>query len=379
MLIALALLAASLSAAPPAPTPPKGSPAALDVEKKLRDGKLDEAIDKGRAAIKAAPDDVDLRLATARALGAKARQLTRTLNVKVTQEDLKKGSIKVPKSGGEGPVEIGYDGALLDEALGHLDHAITLAPKREDLRVFQCYLLTDSSRIDAAKTAITGALAALPKTPDLAKTMIAYGAEREKHHDTLGSVALMTPVAAAFPKEAAIQADYGNALTRLGRKQEAYAALDKALAAAPADLRFARTKAAAAMLLRDFHVAQKAWESVHQASRQDADAVAAATAAYGIDPKASVALFNELATPSPSAQQAVLDLAQQFSAAGTAGPGSEAAMSLAKKLLADGQDLLAIPVLDRAMRSPKTAAKAKSTLVKLYDDFVCPELAKLVK
>ena len=132
---------------------------------------------------------------------------------------------------------VDYDTGLFEESILHLEFAIKRAPQREDLRVFQCFLLTDAGRIDRAKAAIAAALLALPKTPAVAKTMTAYGAERAKRGDPAGGAALLAPVVSAFPKNAAILVDYANVLTRLGRKSEAYGAFDQVTALAPREVR----------------------------------------------------------------------------------------------------------------------------------------------
>ena len=73
-----------------------GPESASELEALVRDGKADEAIPKGRAAVGERPDDVDLRLALARALAAKARRFSHTVNVKLSEADLAKGEIRVP-------------------------------------------------------------------------------------------------------------------------------------------------------------------------------------------------------------------------------------------------------------------------------------------
>jgi hypothetical protein len=78
VLLALTLTLAALATAP-------------QVEKLTQDGKADDAIEQGRAAVAAHPDDVDLRLALARALAAKARQSKRVINADLTKEDIERG------------------------------------------------------------------------------------------------------------------------------------------------------------------------------------------------------------------------------------------------------------------------------------------------
>jgi len=373
VVLALALALASLPAAPDR----GGTATAPQIEKLTQDGRADDAIDRGRTAVAAHPDDVDLRLALARALAAKARKVNRVVNVKMSQEDLDRGQITVPDAAlGGAPVRVDYDAALFEEAILHLDFAIARAPKREDLRVFQCFLLTDAGRIDRAKAAIAAALLALPKTAATAKTMAAYGAERAKRGDFAGGAALLAPVAEAFPKDASVLVDYGNVLTRLGRKSESFAAFDRATQLAPQDVRYARTKAMGAMLLRDYRRAQGAFDAAFRLGRGVPDEFAAYAAAYGIDPKASAALMRELGTPTPSSDPSVADLANAFARAGTQGASSEEAMTLARRLVAAQQYLFAIPVLDRAIRANPKNTEAKTMLATAYRALGCEALAK---
>jgi len=349
---------------------------AREVEKLTQDGQAAEAADKGRASVALHPDDVDLRLALARALAAQSRKVNRVVNVKMSQADLDRGQVAVPSPElGRAPVAVEYDGALFEEAMLHLEFGIKRAPEREDLRVFECFLLTDAGRIDRAKAAISGAIAALPKTPSSAKTLAAYGAERAKRGDAAGGVELMAPVAQAFPTDAAVLIDYGNLLTRLGRKAEAFAALDRATELAPQDVRFARTKAVSAMLLRDYKRAQAGFDAAFRLGHGIPDQFASYVAAYGIDPLASSGLMRELGTPAPSSDASVMDLANTFARAGKEGPSSAQAMTLARSLVATEQYLFAIPVLDRALAANPKNAEAKSMLGDAYRALGCPSLA----
>jgi tetratricopeptide (TPR) repeat protein len=378
-MIPTALLIATLTAAHSTPAAPK-DPAAARIVALVEDGKLDEAIDRGRAAVAAHPDDPDVRLALAQALAAKARHPSHVVNVKISEADLAKGQVKVSSGSlADSPLQIGYDAGLFEEAVLHLDAGIARAPSREDLRVLKCFLLTDAARIDRAKAAISEALAAVPHTPALAKTMVAYGVERVKRGDLAGGVTLMQPVAAAFPSIADVQSDYGNALTRLGRASDAFAAFERAVAAAPGDVRTARTRATAAMLLRDYPRARSAWEAVYRLTRSDADSLTVAAAVYAIDPKNSVALFHDLSSPAPSSNSGVADVASLFALAGTAGPGSQAAISLGRGLVQGGQLVLAIPVLDRARRAAPGDSEVAALLEKAYRDLGCEDLAKILK
>jgi Flp pilus assembly protein TadD len=375
-LLALALILGTIPGAAP-PGRPSGSATAPQVEKLIQDGKAEEAIEKGRPAVAAHPDDVDLRLALARALAAKARHANRVLNVNMTKEEIDRGeaTLKGVDLSAATP-RVDYDAAPFEEAMRNLDEAIKRAPQREDLRVFQCFLLTDAGKTDRAKTAITSALAALPKTPALAKTMTAYGAERAKRGDAEGGAMLLAPVASAFPTDPAILVDYANVLTRLGRKPEAYAAFDRVTQLAPREVRYARTKAVGAMLLRDYRRAQTAFNVAFQLGHGVADQFASYAAAYGIDPKGSAPLMNGLGAPAASSDPSVADLANSFARAGTAGAASKEAMALARSLLASKQFLIAIPVLDRAIQARPKDAEAKTMLQTAFRELGCPSLAK---
>ncbi len=375
-LFALALILGII----PGPAPQKtttGVATAPQVEKLTQDRKAEEAMDKGRAAVAAHPDDVDLRLALARAIAAKARRLKRVLNVNMSKEDIARGEVQLKGVDlGAATPQVDYDAGLFDEAILHLEYGIKRAPQREDLRVFYCFLLTDAGHIDRAKAAITSTLAALPKTPALAKTMTAYGAERAKRGDSEGGAALLAPVASAFPTDAAILVDYANVLTRLGRKSEAYAAFDRVTELAPREVRYARTNAVGAMLLRDYRRAQAAFDAAFRLGHGVGDQFASYAAAYGIDPKGSAALMRELGAPAASSDPSVADLANSFARAGTAGPASREAMTLARSLLASQQFVLAIPVLDRAIRARPKDAEAKTMLQTTFRELGCASLAK---
>jgi Flp pilus assembly protein TadD len=186
----------------------------------------------------------------------------------------------------------------------------------------------------------------------------------------------MAPVASAFPRNGAVQADYGNVLTRLGRKREADAAFDRAVAATPGDPRTARTRAVAAMMLRDYPRARGAFDALFRAGRSVDDQFASAAAAYGVDPKGSVDLMRALSAPAADADKGVADLANLYALAGKEGPGSAAALSLGRKLVAAQQLVIAIPVLDRAVKASPGNAEAKTLLSKVYTDLGAPGLSK---
>ena len=372
-LLALALATATISQ-PGTPAP--GSPA-TQVERLVLDGKADEAVTAGRASVAAHPDDIDLRLAFARALAAKARRVSRRVNVSMSEADVTRGALKVTDEDyAAGSVSVEYDPVLFEEAIAQLEFGIKKFPQRLDLRVFQCFLLTDAGDIARAKAAIVSTFSAIQRSPELAKTFPSYGAERAKRGDAAGAAELLAPVARAFPSDPAILVDYANVLTRLGRKSEADAAFDRATEAAPKDVRYARTKAVGAMLLRDYKRAQTSFDAAYRLGHGVADEFASYAAAYGIDPKASAALMRGLGTPTPSSDPAVAELANAFARAGTAGASSNEAMALARSLLASQQFVLAIPVLDRAIKANPKNAEAKTMLKATFQGLGCEALAK---
>jgi len=384
LVLALALALATIpqasspAAAPAAPALARASVAtAAQLERLIQDGKADEAVKEGRPAVAAHPDDVDLRLALARALAATARHTNRQVNVKVSKDDTERGEIRLKDEDlRAATLQVDYDAALLDEALASLEFGIKRAPQRADLRVFQCFLLTDAGRIDQAKAAIESALAALPKTAATAKTMTAYGAERAKRGDPAGGAELLAPVVKAYPDDATIMIDYANVLTRLGRKYESYDAFDRATLLAPKDARTVRTKAIGAMLLRDYRRARGAFDTAFRLSHDVADEFASYAAVYGLDPGASATLMRELGKPAAASNPAVADLANAFVQAGTAGASSKEAMTLARSLLDSQQFVLAIPVLDRAVKASPKDAEATAMLQTAYRELGCASLAK---
>ena len=364
-----------LASVPPAQTG-KSLSTAPQLEKMIQDGKAGDAVKAGRPAVAAHPDDVDLRLALARALAAQARKANRQVKLTVSKEDAERGSLTVKDQDARaGTLHVDYDTALLDEALAQLDAGIERAPKRSDLRVFQCFLLTDSGRIDAAKSAIEAALAALPRTGETAKTMTAYGAERAKRGDPKGAAKLLEPVVAAFPDDAAIMIDYANVLTRLGQKNESYVAFDRAILLAPQEVRYVRTKAIGAMLLRDFRRARAAFDTAFRLGHEVPDQFASYAATYGLDPKVAAMFMGELASPAVGADPAVVDLAHEFQKAGTAGASSAEALALARSLVESQQYVFAIPVLDRAIKAKPGDPEATAMLKTTYRELGCESLA----
>jgi len=373
LLLALALTAATISEPQ---SPAAGTPAA-QIERLVLDGKADEGVTEGRAAVAAHPDDIDLRLAFARALAAKARRVNRRVNVSMAKDDVARGEVTVKDADlAAASVQVEYDPVLFEEALSQLEFGIKKRPQRLDLRVFQCFLLTDAGDIGRAKAAIVSTFSENQRSPYLAKTFTSYGVERAKRGDAAGAAELLAPVVKAFPSDPAILVDYANALTRLGRKAEAYTAFDRATEIDAKSVRYARMKAVGAMLLRDYERAQTSFDTVFRLGRGVADEFASYAAAYGIDPKASAALMRQLATPTPSSDPSVSELANAFARAGTAGASSKDAMTLARSLIASQQFVLAIPVLDRACKADPKNAEAKALLKTTYQGLGCEALAK---
>lgn len=369
-------LAVSLATIPAAQAP-AASASAAQIEKLTADGKAGDAMQQGRVAVRAQPEDLDLRLALARALAAKARKASRVVDARLSKEDIARGAATLSAADlAAAALKVEYDSALFEEAILHLNYAIGKAGQREDLRVFQCFLFTDAGRVDRGRVAITSALSALPKTPALAKVMTSYGVERGKRGDAEGAATLLAPVVEAFPGDAAVLVDYANVLTRLGRKREAYAAFDRASQLAPKDLRYARTKAIGAMLLRDYKRARTAFDAAFRLGRDVADEFASYAAAYGVDPKGSALLMRELGTPAPSSDSAVTDLANAFARAGASGAGSEEAMTLARRLVASQHLVFAIPVLDRAIQASPGNTEAKTLLQTTFRELGCGSLGK---
>jgi tetratricopeptide (TPR) repeat protein len=349
------------------------------IEALLESGRLDEAVAKGRAAVLAHPDDVEVRLAAAKALAARGRRVEKLVELSGTPSDLASGKVKITRETLEaGKITPGYEATYYEEALLNLTEGIKRAPVRKDLRSMQLFLLTDGARLDRAAAALRDAIAKLPREPGLASELSRFGAERTRRGDPAGGVQLLTIVADAFPQEGAIRADLGLSLARLGRKNEALSALDRAVAVAPRDLRILKMRATAALILRDYPKARSAYEAAFSAGKQESDRFAAAVAAYGHDPASSKELFQELATPTASAPPAMLTLASEFATVAAQGPGSAAASSLAQKVIGAKQELLAIPLLDRYLKAKPADAKAREHLAAVYRALESPSLAEAV-
>jgi tetratricopeptide (TPR) repeat protein len=374
------LLALGFTLAVPAAAAAPGSAGPAAIESLVKEGKLDEAVTAARAAVQAKPDDPDARLAAAHALAAKARHIERVVDVNVKAADVKAGRVVIPKYSTDMPtrLEVGYDSAMFEEALLHLSEGIRRAPQRKDLRLNQIYLLTDASRIDRAATALREAIAALPRSPGLAEELEAFGAERAKRNDAEGGAILLGIVAMAFPASGQVQADYSFTLARLGRKREAFAAMDHATAAT-ADLKTHRMAATVGLVLRDFSRAHASYTAAYAISNAEEDHLGAAVSSYGVDPTAASAELLRMAQPAASSDPSVVPLAAMFLKAAEDGPLSSTTIDLAKNLIANHQEMLAIPLLDRILVAKPGHPEATKLLADLYDGLGCPKLAAALR
>lgn len=317
----------------------------LDIDALVEKGRVDDALAAGRAAVAVEPEDVELRFALAKALAVKARRAEMQPN----------------------RIEVGYDAPLFEEALLHVGEAIRLAPKRADLRMFQCLLLTDSARVERAAAAVRSAARELPHEAATASELARFGAERGKRGDLEGAARLLGEVAAVYPENAPVQADYGMTLARLGRGVDALRALDRAVAAAPRDLTMLRMRATAAMALLEFAKAESAYDASFAVSRDESDRFGSAAALYGADRARGLSRMEELATASASAPAGLVDLASRFVRAGRAPVPAKAEADLARELRAQGQPLLAVPLFHRAA--------AGAELAEVYRELGMPGLA----
>jgi len=369
MMIALVLAFSAALAAP-------ASAEKARIDKLIEAGKLDEAVAAGRSAVRANPKDADLRVAAAKALATKGRSMRRVLDMKVTEEQAATGVARLgPVDPTGARLEVVYDPALFEEAILEVGEAIRVAPKRKDLRLQYCYLLTDAGRIERASTALRETISALPPDPRLADELAAFGAERMKRGDATGGVALLRVVATAFPNAARVQADYAMSIARTGRKTEALLAIDRGASLAPADLRIQRMRATLGLLFRDFERSRSAYERAARLSRQETDRLGMAAASYGKNPRSAEADFLDLSQPKTSADPALVAIAQAFSRVVKAGAGSEEALSLADRLRAEGQTLLAIPVVSGVLGVRPRDERALRLLVSIYNDLGFEELA----
>jgi tetratricopeptide (TPR) repeat protein len=317
----------------------------VDIDALVDQGRVDDALAAGRAAVAVEPEDAELRFALAKALAVKARRAEMQ-----------------PER-----IEVGYDAPLFEEAILHLGEAIRLAPKRADLRMFQCLLLTDSARIERAAAAVRSAARELPHEASTATELARFGAERGKRGDLEGAARLLGEVASAYPEIAPVQADYGMTLARLGRGVDALRALDRAVAAAPKELPMLRMRATAAMALLEFAKAESSYDAAFAVSRDESDRFGSAAAAYGGDRARGLSRMEELSAPGASAPAGLADLASRFVRAGRAADPGKAEADLGRDLRAQGQPLLAVPLLHRA--------SSRAELVEVYRELGMPGLA----
>ena len=108
LLLSLALSLATI----PAAAPPSATASAVEIEKLTQDGKADEAIQQGARRSSPRPDDLDLRLALARALAAKGPKSEPGGRRAPLKEDIARGQARL--SGvdfSSAPLRVDYDAA----------------------------------------------------------------------------------------------------------------------------------------------------------------------------------------------------------------------------------------------------------------------------
>ncbi len=362
LLVALGCLALMGAAATSSPS---------EIGALIKQGKLDDAIAKGRAAVQAKPADPELRMALAEALAAKGRTIHRVMSTTVDGKDLVAGNVALPKLDPKNPPkpEIRYDPALYEEALKNVREAVKLAPTRTEIRLAECYLLTDAGDVDGGLQAIRDALAALPHSTDLGSDLAAFGVERAKRGDPRGGAVLLEPVAAAFPNDAAIAVDRGYFLGQAGKKAEAMKELDRAVRLAPTDLRILRRQTTALMLLREFKLARAGWQASFEVSREDGERLGAAAAAIAFDAELAKSELHDLGQPAASADEAMTGLASELLTAASSPAASTQSVSVAKKLAAEKKPLLALPILHRALAANKGLKDAAALYAEIERSF----------
>ncbi len=353
---------------------------AAEIEALVREGKLDEAIAAGRAAVAEAPGDPDRRVALAHALQAKGRTARKVVDVAVGAEELRSGGLKLPRLGPGTPTrtEVRYDAQLLGEALRSLQEAERLAPGRKDVVLKRCYLLADSGDVSGAKEAVGRAAAAFPADPTLAETLAALGAVRVEAGDPAGGAAILGAVAKAFPSSAPVHADWGYVLAQAGKKAEGLAALDRAADLAPNDLAILRRRATAAMLVRDFARARSAYRASAKTSGDPIDLLGAAAAAIASDLAAAKSELAGLARPE-GAPPPVAEAAADLLKAASRGPAERGNLDQAETLVRDGMEILALPILHRALRASPADSRAAEILAGIYRGFGFRSLADETK
>jgi tetratricopeptide (TPR) repeat protein len=226
--------------------------------------------------------------------------------------------------------------------------------------------------------AVRETLSALPRAPSLAPDLASFGIERAKRGDPRGGLVLLQPVSAAFPNDASLAADRGFILAQADRKQEALAELDRAVKLAPTDLRVLRRRATALMLLGEWKRAREGWNAAFEAGREEEDRLGAAAAAVASDLNAAKSELRDLAVPASSADPALVDLAASLLKAASAPAAARGNIALAKKLADGGKELLAAPLLHRALRADPGLKDAASQLAAIERKFGFPSVAEQV-
>lgn len=348
----------------------EASPGAPEIEQLIAEGKLDEAISAGRAAVKAvkpgkdAEQDADVHMALALALATKGRQVMPVIEAEI-DPDGGLQHLPFPKPGENTKIDVVYDSELLEEALSEVRKAIRLAPQRIDLRYSECYLLTDAGLIQKAAAAIFRTTESFPGRPAMASTLASYGNERVVRGDAAGGATLLGVVATAFPDDAESLAAYATALAHTGRRDEALAKLDRAVKLGERDVQIQRKAGIVSLLSRDFARARTAYLRAHLLSHDPADQFGAAAAQYGLEPSSSRGDFEALAEPGgatdPSSSALALDFVRAI-------VRPELRMDLAQVLVGEQHGLLAIPVLTHVLAQQPDNDDARTLMAEIYRD-----------
>ncbi len=338
------------------------APSAPQNEQLLAEGKVDEAVTAARAGVKADDDDPDLHMALAQALATQGRHVRPVVEAEIDPEAGLR-TLPFPMPGVNTKIEVVYEQELLEEALAEVRKAIRLAPQRTDLRYSECYLLTDAGLIQKAAAAIFRTIESFPGVPGLAATLASYGDERVVRGDPEGGATLLGVVATAFPEDAEVLAAFGTALAHAGRREDAFSKLDRAAKLGERDMTIQRKTGVVSLLFQDFGRAKTAYLRAHLLSHDTGDRFGVAAAQYGLEPVSSRADFEELAWPSGIADPSANALARDFLRA-IARPDTR--IDLARKLVADQEGLLAIPVLSRVLREQPDNDDARTLMAEIY-------------
>jgi len=361
--LALAVRACALAALVHPPVP--AATTAAQIEQLIAADKLDEAVAAAREAVRAAPDDPDLHMALAQALATKGRRVVPVVEAEIDPTAIGKKDqyLPFPDLGRNTEVGVIYDHELLDEALSEVRKAIRLSPQRLDLRYSECYLLTDAGEIQKAAAAIFRTIESFPGRDDLAPTLASYGNERAARGDAAGAVTLLGAVATAFPDDPAVLASHGTVLAQSGRIEEGLEALDRAAELNPRDTSISRKRGAVSLLAQDFGRARSAFLRAHLLSYETSDHFGAAAAQFGLNPTSARSDFEELATTGAASDPLENELARDFL---RAIDRPDTRIDLARRLVADQQGLLAIPILFQVLEQSKTDEAARRMLMEIY-------------